>query len=103
MGDAKLSIHESMATYFKSSTTYMEKMANSFGYDKELSARRTMVKDELSKLDITVTEKFKLSAIIVQAEEKVDDFYGTRPRRGKLLWRLSLPVKCMVLSSGNEK
>ncbi|KAI8535033.1 hypothetical protein RHMOL_Rhmol10G0143600 [Rhododendron molle] len=38
MGDAELSIHESMATYFKSSTTYMEKMANSFGYDKELSA-----------------------------------------------------------------
>ncbi|KAI8538742.1 hypothetical protein RHMOL_Rhmol09G0127500 [Rhododendron molle] len=47
-------------------------------YDKELSARRTMVKDELSKLDITLTEKFKLSAIIVQAEERVDDFYGTK-------------------------
>ncbi|KAI8574848.1 hypothetical protein RHMOL_Rhmol01G0385600 [Rhododendron molle] len=79
MGDAELSIHASMDSFFKSSCSYMDKMANSFGYDKELSARRTMVKDELSKLDITLTEKFKLSAIIVQAEERVDDFYGTKP------------------------
>ncbi|KAI8539341.1 hypothetical protein RHMOL_Rhmol09G0174800 [Rhododendron molle] len=79
MGDAELSIHASMDNFFKSSCSYMEKMSNSFGYDKELSARRTMVKDELSKLDITLTEKFKLSAIIVQSEERVDDFYGTKP------------------------
>ncbi|KAI8543435.1 hypothetical protein RHMOL_Rhmol08G0217700 [Rhododendron molle] len=79
MGDADLPIHASMDNFFKSSTTYLDKMANSFGYDKELSARRTMVKEELSKLDITLTEKFKLSAIIVQAEERVDDFYGTKP------------------------
>ncbi|KAI8555662.1 hypothetical protein RHMOL_Rhmol05G0191000 [Rhododendron molle] len=65
MGDAELSIHASMDNFFKSSCSYMDKMSNSFGYDKELSARRTMVKDELSKLDITLTEKFKLSAIIV--------------------------------------
>ncbi|KAI8527802.1 hypothetical protein RHMOL_Rhmol12G0102500 [Rhododendron molle] len=38
MGEEKLSIHASMDTFFKSSSSYMEKMANSFGYDKELSA-----------------------------------------------------------------
>ncbi|KAI8525122.1 hypothetical protein RHMOL_Rhmol13G0204500 [Rhododendron molle] len=54
-------------------------MVNCFGYDKELSARRTQVPDELSKLDITLLDKFKLGAVICQEEQRVDNFYGIKP------------------------
>ncbi|KAI8530873.1 hypothetical protein RHMOL_Rhmol11G0093500 [Rhododendron molle] len=46
MDEAELSIHASMDNFFKSSNSYMEKMANCFGYDKELFARCMMVKDD---------------------------------------------------------
>ncbi|KAI8545415.1 hypothetical protein RHMOL_Rhmol07G0037300 [Rhododendron molle] len=76
MGDEELSMFASMKNWMTSSDGHMEKMVNCFGYDKELSARRTQVPDELSKLDITLTEKFKLGAVICQEEQRVDNFYG---------------------------
>ncbi|XP_058200366.1 uncharacterized protein LOC131315241 [Rhododendron vialii] len=79
MGDEELSMLASMQNWMTLSTGYMEKMVNSFGYDKELSARRTQVPDELSKLDITLMEKFKLSAVICQEEQRVDNFYDIKP------------------------
>lgn len=60
MDEEELAIHASMDNWLKMSLSHMEKMVNLFGYDKKLSARRTMVQDELLKLDITLTEKFKL-------------------------------------------
>ncbi|KAI8568458.1 hypothetical protein RHMOL_Rhmol02G0201100 [Rhododendron molle] len=66
MGEAELSIYARMDNLLKSTNDHVEKLANSFGYEKELSAQCTMVKEELSKLDITLAEKFKLSAVIVQ-------------------------------------
>ncbi|KAI8559893.1 hypothetical protein RHMOL_Rhmol04G0211300 [Rhododendron molle] len=69
----------SIRNWMTLSTGHMEKMVNSFGYDKDLSARRTQVPDKLLKLDITLTEKFKLSAIICQEEQRVDNFYGIKP------------------------
>ncbi|KAI8543376.1 hypothetical protein RHMOL_Rhmol08G0212500 [Rhododendron molle] len=44
----------SMQAWTISSNVHVEKLANSFAYEKELSARRTMVKEELSKLNITL-------------------------------------------------
>ncbi|KAI8523415.1 hypothetical protein RHMOL_Rhmol13G0071600 [Rhododendron molle] len=79
MGDEELSMFASMKNWMTSSDGHMEKMVNCFGYDKELSARRTQVPDELSKLDITLTEKFKLGAVICQEEQRVDNFYGIKP------------------------
>ncbi|KAI8551099.1 hypothetical protein RHMOL_Rhmol06G0158600 [Rhododendron molle] len=78
MGDKELSILVSLENWMILSSGHMEKMTNSFGYDKELSARRTQVPDELLKLDITFTEKFKLSAVICQEEQMVDNFYGIK-------------------------
>ncbi|KAI8539083.1 hypothetical protein RHMOL_Rhmol09G0153500 [Rhododendron molle] len=94
MGEAELSIYASMDNYLKSSNVHVEKLANSFGYDKELSARRTMVKEELSKLNITLAEKFKLSAVIVSHEERVDDFYGTKPEERQALVEAILAGQC---------
>ncbi|KAI8538423.1 hypothetical protein RHMOL_Rhmol09G0102100 [Rhododendron molle] len=85
MGEAELSIYASMDNYLKSSNVHVEKLANSFGYKKKLSARRTTVKEELSKLNITLAEKFKLSAVIVSHEERVDNFYGTKPEERQAL------------------
>ncbi|XP_058180975.1 uncharacterized protein LOC131299441 [Rhododendron vialii] len=85
IGEAELSIYASMDNFLKSSNVHVEKLANSFGYEKELSARRTMVKEELSKLNITLAEKFTLSAVIVSHEERVDDFYGTKPEERQAL------------------
>ncbi|KAI8550052.1 hypothetical protein RHMOL_Rhmol06G0074300 [Rhododendron molle] len=79
MGDEELSMFASMKNWMDSSDGHMEKMVNCFGYDKELSARRTQVPDELSKLDITLLDKFKLGAVICQEEQRVDNFYGIKP------------------------
>ncbi|KAI8552347.1 hypothetical protein RHMOL_Rhmol06G0259600 [Rhododendron molle] len=79
MGDEELSMFASMKNWMISSNGHMKKMVNCFGYDKELSARRTQVPDELSKLDITLTEKFKLGVVICQEEQRVDNFYGIKP------------------------
>ncbi|XP_058204070.1 uncharacterized protein LOC131318382 [Rhododendron vialii] len=79
MGDDEVSMVASMQNWMNVSERHTEKMANSFGYEKELSARHTQVQDELSKLDITLAEKFKLSAVICQEEQRVDNFYGTKP------------------------
>ncbi|KAI8560099.1 hypothetical protein RHMOL_Rhmol04G0229100 [Rhododendron molle] len=79
MRDEELSMFASMKNWMTSSNGHMEKMVNCFSYDKELSARRTQVPDELSKLDITLTEKFKLGAVICQEEQRVDNFYGIKP------------------------
>ncbi|KAI8573869.1 hypothetical protein RHMOL_Rhmol01G0308900 [Rhododendron molle] len=102
MGEAELSIYASMDNYLKSTNVHVEKLANSFGYDKELSARRTMVKEELSKLNITLAEKFKLSAVIVSHEERVDDFYGTKPEERQALVEAILAGEVFV-SSGNDE
>ncbi|KAI8561244.1 hypothetical protein RHMOL_Rhmol04G0323400 [Rhododendron molle] len=68
MGEEELSILANMQNWMTLSTGHMKKKVNSFRYDKELFAQRTQVPDELSKLDITLTEKFKLSAVICQEE-----------------------------------
>lgn len=100
MAEEELPIHASMDNWLKMSSGHMEKMVNSFRYDKELSARRTMVQDELSKFDITLMEKFKLSAVICQEEQMVDNFYGMKPEERQLYVEAILSGLCMVPFSG---
>lgn len=85
MGGEKSSIEESMKNWMNITLGYMRDIAKSIGYSKELSARRQNVPVELEKLDLTMIEKFKVGAIICQAEERVDIFYGI-PDEQKQAW-----------------
>ncbi|GFS33077.1 hypothetical protein Acr_00g0026220 [Actinidia rufa] len=69
----------------KESLGYMEKLANSLGYEKELAARRATILGELEKLDLTLIQQFKLAAIIGDKEERVNQFLNTRDER-KQAW-----------------
>ena len=78
-------VHESLGHWCKESLGYMEKLANSLGYEKELAARRATIPGELEKLDLTLIQQFKLAAIIGDKEERVDQFLNTRDER-KQAW-----------------
>lgn len=78
-------VRESLGHWCKESLGYMEKLANSLGYEKELAARRATIPGELEKLDLTLIQKFKLAAIIGDKEERVDQFLNTRDER-KQAW-----------------
>ncbi|KAI8532103.1 hypothetical protein RHMOL_Rhmol11G0187200 [Rhododendron molle] len=54
----------------------MEKIADAIGYDKQLSSRREKVFEELLKLDMDEDDRYIVNAIIVQAKDRVDTFYG---------------------------
>lgn len=69
----------------KESARHMGEMANKMGYSKELAALRKSVPTELGKLNLTLTDKYKACAIISQAEERVDTFFGT-PDEEKQAW-----------------
>ena len=78
-------VRESLGHWCKESLGYMEKLANSLGYEKELAARRATISGELEKLDLTLIQQFKLAAIIGDKEERVDQFLNTRDER-KQAW-----------------
>ncbi|GFY82667.1 hypothetical protein Acr_02g0009070 [Actinidia rufa] len=84
MGDDE-DVRESLGHWCKESLGYMEKLANSLGYEKELAARRATIPGELEKLDLTLIQQFKLAAIIDDKEERVDQFLNTRDER-KQAW-----------------
>ncbi|KAI8523678.1 hypothetical protein RHMOL_Rhmol13G0091600 [Rhododendron molle] len=63
----------------------MEKIADAIGYDKQLSSRREKVFEELLKLDMDEDDRYIVNAIIVQAEDRVDTFYGI-PAERKQRW-----------------
>ncbi|GFS37529.1 hypothetical protein Acr_00g0052480 [Actinidia rufa] len=71
-------VRESLGHWCKESLGYMEKLANSLGYEKELATRRATIPGELEKLDLTLIQQFKLAAIIGDKEERVDQFLNTR-------------------------
>ncbi|GFZ10363.1 hypothetical protein Acr_21g0009620 [Actinidia rufa] len=71
-------VRESLGHWCKESLGYMEKLANSLGYEKELAARRATIPGELQKLNLTLIQQFKLAAIIGDKEERVDQFLNTR-------------------------
>lgn len=79
------SLQESMEKWMKESARHMGEMANKMGYSKELAALRKSVPTELGKLNLTLTDKYKACAIISQAEERVDTFFGT-PDEEKQAW-----------------
>ncbi|XP_057495691.1 uncharacterized protein LOC130780692 [Actinidia eriantha] len=79
------SLHEAMETYMKASNVVLEKIADGVGYDKELSARRTGVFNELMKLDLDMDDRFVLNEKICLAEKRVDTFYGL-PDEVKQAW-----------------
>ncbi|KAI8571742.1 hypothetical protein RHMOL_Rhmol01G0142400 [Rhododendron molle] len=81
MGDEELSMVASMQSWMIVSSGHLENLVNSFGYEKELSAQRTQVQDELSNLNIILAKKFKLSAVICKEKQKVDNFYNTKPEK----------------------
>ncbi|KAI8571950.1 hypothetical protein RHMOL_Rhmol01G0160700 [Rhododendron molle] len=78
MGEEDESIHESMNNFMKDTSSHIGEMANSIGYDKDLSKRRQNLQTKLAKLNITMTQKFKLSVVICQEEQSVDNFYGCK-------------------------
>lgn len=77
MGDVG-SLAASMEVWLEKSDSHMEKITNAMGYSKDVSARRTQVPQELEKLDLTDTQRFKLGAIICAYEDRLDQFYGIR-------------------------
>ncbi|XP_058189326.1 uncharacterized protein LOC131306913 [Rhododendron vialii] len=78
-------IPEALGNYLSQSATVMEKIADAIGYDKQLSSRRERVFDELLKLDMDEDDRYIVNAIIVQAEDRVDTFYGI-PANRKQRW-----------------
>ncbi|XP_058187009.1 uncharacterized protein LOC131303954 [Rhododendron vialii] len=78
MGEEDESIHASMATFMKDTSSHIGDMVSSIGYEKNLSKRHENVQAKLGKLNITLIQKFKLSACICQEEQRVDNFYGCK-------------------------
>ncbi|GFS32816.1 hypothetical protein Acr_00g0024850 [Actinidia rufa] len=84
MGDVE-DVRESLGHWCKESLGYMEKLANSLGYEKELATRHATIPGELEKLNLTLIQQFKLASIIGDKEERVDQFLNTRDER-KQAW-----------------
>ncbi|KAI8563127.1 hypothetical protein RHMOL_Rhmol03G0088500 [Rhododendron molle] len=82
---AEVVIPEALGNYLTQSATVMEKIADAIGYDKQLSSRREKVFDELLKLDMDEADRYIVNAIIVQAEDRADTFYGI-PADRKQRW-----------------
>ncbi|KAI8529300.1 hypothetical protein RHMOL_Rhmol12G0214500 [Rhododendron molle] len=78
MGDEEESMHANLNKFLQDSSSHMGEMVNSMAYEKDLSKRREKVQTELGKLNITLIQKFKLSAVICQEEQRVDNFYGCK-------------------------
>ncbi|KAI8539034.1 hypothetical protein RHMOL_Rhmol09G0150000 [Rhododendron molle] len=72
----EVAIPEVLGNYLTQSASVMEKIADAIGYDKQLSFRRERVFDELLKLDMDEDDRYIVNAIIVQAKDRVDTFYG---------------------------
>ncbi|KAF7133206.1 hypothetical protein RHSIM_Rhsim09G0193500 [Rhododendron simsii] len=81
----EVAIPEALGNYLTQSATVMEKIADAIGYEKQLSSRRERVFDELLKLDMDEDDRYIVNAIIVQAEDRVDTFYGI-PAARKQRW-----------------
>ncbi|KAG5542406.1 hypothetical protein RHGRI_022069 [Rhododendron griersonianum] len=81
----EVAIPEALGNYLTQSATVMEKIADAIGYEKQLSSRRERVFDELLKLDMDEDDRYIANAIIVQAEDRVDTFYGI-PAERKQRW-----------------
>ncbi|KAI8538775.1 hypothetical protein RHMOL_Rhmol09G0130000 [Rhododendron molle] len=81
----EVAIPEALGNYLTQSATVMEKIADAIGYDKQLSSRREKVFDEVLKLDMDEDDRYIVNAIIVQAEDRVDTFYGI-PADSKQRW-----------------
>ena len=73
MGD-----EDKLDMWCEKSLVAMDKMADKLGYEKEISARRATIPPLLEKLDLTLTQQFKLAAIIGEKDERVDQFLNTR-------------------------
>ncbi|KAI8551052.1 hypothetical protein RHMOL_Rhmol06G0154900 [Rhododendron molle] len=78
-------IHEQLGNFLSQSTVVFEKIADAVGYEKQLSSRRERVFDELLKLDMDEHDRYTVNAIIVQAEDRMDTFYGI-PAERKQRW-----------------
>ncbi|KAI8556518.1 hypothetical protein RHMOL_Rhmol05G0259400 [Rhododendron molle] len=81
----EVAMPEALGNYLTQSATVMEKIADAIGYDKQLSSRREKVFEELLKLDMDEDDRYIVNAIIVQAEDRVDTFYGI-PAERKQRW-----------------
>ncbi|KAG5561873.1 hypothetical protein RHGRI_004794 [Rhododendron griersonianum] len=81
----EVAIPEALGNYLTQSATVMEKIADAIGYDKQLSSRKERVFDKLLKLDMDEDDRYIVNAIIVQAEDRVDTFYGI-PTERKQRW-----------------
>ncbi|KAF7146363.1 hypothetical protein RHSIM_Rhsim04G0142600 [Rhododendron simsii] len=84
----EVAIPEALGNYLTQSATVMEKIADVIGYDKQLSSRRERVFDELLKLDMDEDDRYIVNAIIVQAEVRVDTFYGILASHYGFCWSL---------------
>ncbi|KAH7860509.1 hypothetical protein Vadar_014265 [Vaccinium darrowii] len=69
-------LHDTMATHLAKSNKVLEKIADRLGYEKELSAKRTGVMNELLKLHLDMDDMFIVNEIICEAEQRVETFYG---------------------------
>ncbi|KAF7153494.1 hypothetical protein RHSIM_Rhsim01G0203500 [Rhododendron simsii] len=81
----EVAIPEALGNYLSQSATVMDKIADAIGYDKQLSARRERVFDDLLKLDMDEDDRYIVNAIIVKEEDRVDTFYGI-PADRKQRW-----------------
>ncbi|XP_058222930.1 uncharacterized protein LOC131332650 [Rhododendron vialii] len=96
MGEEEESFHANMNAFMKDTSSHMGAMVNSVGYERHLSERRQNVQNELGKLNITLTQKFKLSAVICEEEQRVDNFYGCKEEERQEYIEVILNVQCNV-------
>ncbi|KAI8543083.1 hypothetical protein RHMOL_Rhmol08G0190600 [Rhododendron molle] len=66
MGDEEESRHANMNTFRNDTSSHMGEMVNSVGFERDLSKRRQNVQTELGKLNITLTQKFKLCDVFAK-------------------------------------
>ncbi|KAI8550264.1 hypothetical protein RHMOL_Rhmol06G0091200 [Rhododendron molle] len=75
IGEEEESLHANMNAFLKDTSSHMGEMVNSVGYERDLSKCQQNVQIELGKLNITLIQKFMLSVVICEEEQRVDNFY----------------------------
>lgn len=69
-------LDEAFGSYMKESTSMLGRIADGIGYDMKLSNKREGLFGELQKLNISMDDMFTVAAIISEADDRVDAFYG---------------------------
>lgn len=69
-------IQDVLGSYLAESRDVMEKLVDAVGHDSKVSQKRERVFNELMKLELDMVDRFTATAMILEADKKVDNFFS---------------------------